>query len=134
VASQVHLGSFQASGYQMPAEFQPEQESFAERAYVCAADSDVTAHGMEFVALPGQSESLRKKIPLAMRSANGSSQDYVGCMVLFSEKEARLVSVITLWKGRDRATKCNQDSKRLKKLLEPYVDRWLRTRRFVTFL
>jgi hypothetical protein len=92
----------------------------------------VFAHGVEFVTLPGESEKLQREIPLVIRDANGESDGFLGCIVLFSEQEARLVTVITLWTGRDRAKQCNE--KRLKGLLEPYVDCWLRARSFVTFL
>jgi hypothetical protein len=91
----------------------------------------VFAQGAEFVALPGESERLEWEIPLLMRAANGESSGFFGCIVLFSEEEARLVTVITLWAGREQAKNC--DEKRLKRLLEPYVDRWLRLRRFVGF-
>ncbi len=96
------------------------------------AISKVFAHGVEFVTLPGKSERLQREIPLMMRDANGKSGDFFGCILLFSEQEVRLVTVITLWSRRDRARECNE--KRLKSLLEPYVDRWLRTTSFVTFL
>jgi len=95
---------------------------------------EVFAHSLEFVALPGETEKLRREIPVAMRNADRKSEGFSGSIVLFSEQEARLVTVITLWTGSDRAKQCNENSKRLKRLLEPYVDRWLRTRRFVTFL
>lgn len=66
-----------------------------------------------------------------MRAANKESDGFCGCVVLFSEQEARLVTVITLWTTRHQAKHCNE--KRLKRLLEPYVDRWLRVRSFVGF-
>jgi hypothetical protein len=92
---------------------------------------EVFAHGAEFVAVPGESERLQREIPLVMRAANKESGGFCGCVVLFSEQEARLVTVITLWTTRDQAKHCNE--KRLKRLLEPYVDRWLRVRSFVGF-
>jgi hypothetical protein len=92
---------------------------------------EVFAHGAEFVAVPGQSERLQREIPLVMRAASKESGGFCGCVVLFSEQEARLVTVITLWTTRDQAKHCNE--KRLKRLLEPYVDRWLRVRSFVGF-
>src|SRR5208282_2084253 len=66
------------------------------------------ADGVEFVALPGESEKLHREIPLVIRDANGESDGFLGCIVLFSEQEARLVTVITLWMGRDRAKQCNE--------------------------
>jgi hypothetical protein len=90
------------------------------------------AYGVEFVTLPGESDKLRTEIPFLVRAANEKSRGFSGCLVLVSEQEARLVTVITLWMTRDGEKECHE--KRLKRQLEPYVDRWLRTRRFVTFL
>jgi hypothetical protein len=98
------------------------------------ASTRVYARGLEFVALPGTSEELQTAIPLALREAGEKLEGFCGCMVLFSEQEARLVTVITLWTGENASTRCNQDSNRLAKRIEPYVDRWLRTRSFNTFL
>jgi hypothetical protein len=95
---------------------------------------DLIAHGVEFVASPGKGEKLQWTIPEAMRSALGKSGSFAGCMVLVSEQESRLVTVITLWKGSDRARQCDENSNRVRGLLTPYVDRWLRTRRLTAFL
>jgi hypothetical protein len=92
------------------------------------------AEVFEFVCLPGQAQKLQREIPLAIRQANHKSEGLLNCMVLFSDHEARLVTVITLWAENNAAQKSKQVSQRLKGLLEPYVDRWLRTRTFVTFL
>ena len=92
------------------------------------------AYMVEFVALPGEAERLQTEIPLALRRANGRSEGFAGCVVMFSEQEARLVTLITLWRDGNHATECNGNSTRLKTLLAPYVDRWLRTRSFHTFV
>lgn len=94
--------------------------------------SQLFALGIEFVAHPGDTEKLQSEIPLLMLDANNKFENLCYCMVLFSEHEARLVTVIALWSERGRAMARNE--KRLKRLLEPYVDRWLRTRNYVTFL
>jgi len=95
---------------------------------------DLIAHGVEFVASPGKGEKLQRTIPEAMRNALGKSGSFAGCMVLVSEQESRLVTVITLWKGSDRARQCDENSNRVRGLLTPYVDSWLRTRRLTAFL
>jgi hypothetical protein len=92
----------------------------------------VFALGIEFVAHPGDTEKLQREIPLLVLDANAKFENLCCGMVLFSEHEPRLVTVITLWSERDQAMARNE--KRLKRLLEPYVDRWLRTRNYVTFL
>ena len=95
---------------------------------------EVVALGVEFVALPGKAALLQSAIPEAVRDTIGNSRSFAGCMVLVSEEEARLVTVITLWTGRDRIEQCNENAKQVKKLLAPYVDRFLRTRRLAAFL
>ena len=92
------------------------------------------AEVFEFVSLPGEAQKLQREIPLAMRRANHASEGLLNCMVLFSDQETRLVTVITLWAERNAAEKSLHASERLKDVLEPNVDRWLRTRTFVTFL
>jgi hypothetical protein len=92
------------------------------------------AEVLEFVALPGEAQKLQREIPLALRKANAKADGLLNCLVLFSEQEARLVTVITLWSKGDRLKTGQDASRRLKRILDPYVDRWLRTRTFVSFL
>ncbi len=98
----------------------------------------VTAEGKpteeDFVSWPGKAEELQTVLPEAIRTAFDGSANFSGCMVLVSEQEARLVTVITFWKGKGRTKHCNENSKRIEQLLVPYVDRWLRTRRLTAFL
>jgi hypothetical protein len=95
---------------------------------------EVLAHGLQFVALPGKPQELQKTIPEALRLTLGSTTGFCGCMILVSEQEARLMTVITLWTGRDRAEQCDKNSDKVDKLLLPYVDTWLRTQRMTAFL
>jgi hypothetical protein len=99
-----------------------------------AAAPSVYSQSLEFVALPGRTEKLCREIPCAMREANAQSQNFAGCIVLISEEEARLVTVITLWTGKDRLKACSESLDQLKKLLEPHVDSWMRTRRFISLV
>jgi len=94
----------------------------------------VCAQGLEFVGLPGDPEKLQREIPSIVQRANAGSDGFIGCLVLFSEQESRLVTVITLWMAEVRFEQRSGTSNRLKRLLEPYVDRWLRSTKFVTFL
>lgn len=149
MASQVHIANCQAGNFlrlsarhedrfrHMPA---TEAEPSGELSKV-AGDSpgriltpEVIAFGVEFVALPGQAAKLQTAIPEAMCNEFRDHGGFSGCMVLVPEQEARLVTVITLWTGRDRARLCNENARRIEKLLVPYVDRWLRTRRLAAFL
>lgn len=94
----------------------------------------VFAEALEFVALPGASERLQHKVVSALHDKRANLDRLLNCLVLFSQQEPRLVTVITLWKGSDRANGHEQTSARLKKLIDPFVDRWLRERKFITFL
>jgi hypothetical protein len=149
VASPAHLESLQASlrpGLPVPAltdrrksTLPNSESSLASRKLPCDSTGaspahEVFAQGVEFVALPGETEKLLREIPVAMREVNRNSKSFSGSMVLFSEQEARLVTVITLWTGSEPDKECDENSTQLKRLLEPYVDRWLRTRKFVTFV
>jgi|SRR5215470_9840509 len=96
--------------------------------------SQVLAHQVEFVAFPGDKDNLQREIPLLVRDAVVGSSGFIGCMALFSEQEARLVTVITLWTGPVCLSQCNESFTRWKGLLDPYVERWLRARNFVTFV
>ena len=99
-----------------------------------ALTPEVLALGVEFVALPGKAAKLQKVIPEAMRETLGKFGGFSGCMVLVSEQEARLVTVLTLWTGRDRVEQCNENFQRVERLVTPYVDRFLRTRRLAAFM
>ena len=94
----------------------------------------VVAHAVEFVALPGKATKLRALIPPAMREAAADSDTFAGCFVLLSEQEARLVTVITLWKAGNQSNDYLESCKKLETALEPYVDRWLRSRKLSAFV
>lgn len=94
---------------------------------VCAPGSSrVTALSMEFVAKPQEAHRVQSAIPAAITSALQNVSGFAGCLVMVSEQEARLVTVITLWAGNDRAKQCGENVRWVKKLLAPYVDRCLR--------
>lgn len=96
--------------------------------------SQISAQQVEFVAFPGIQETLQREILLLARNAVAGSSGFIGCLVLFSEQEVRLVTVITLWTGTVCLSQCSESLTRLQRLLDPYVERWLRTGNFVTFV
>jgi hypothetical protein len=98
------------------------------------ATPEVIAHSVEFVAWPGKARELQTLLPGAMQSAFADCSNFSGCLVLFPEQEARLVTVVTLWKGEGRAKKCEESAKRVEQMLFPYIEHWLRTRRLAAFL
>lgn len=95
--------------------------------------SELLAQTLEFVARPGQTEKLQKALQAAMRKAQENCEGFVGCLVLVSEQEERLVTVITLWTGGEKKQQ-EETCSWVKNLIEPYVDSWLRPRRFVKLL
>ena len=147
MASQVHIGSLQLPGYietaaepaaaprtAAPRKGEPSEE--LRRLATHSADEGSTrqllAQGVEFVARPGQAEKLQKAIGQARRNAQNTYDGFVGCLVFVSEQEERLVTLVTLWDGTEEAKQRDENSAQVRKLLEPYVDSWLRAGKFVT--
>ena len=89
---------------------------------------------MQFVASPGKTLNLQSILPVTLRGALRFSPGFAGCMVMVSEQEARLVTVVTLWTGKKRARQCSENAAEVKKLLSPYVDRWLRSDTYLAHL
>jgi len=134
VASQVQIGSFQLPGYREAAvEREAVPRKTNRRKNAESATRQFHAEGLEFVARPGQAEKLRKAIGLTQRNAQDSCDGFVGRLVFVSAEEERLVTVVTLWHGTEDEKRRDESSEQVRKLLEPYVDRWLRKRRFVAF-
>ena len=106
----------------------------AARAAVSAKKSaqaieDVCAQSVEFVAVPDIAARLEATLPGALRSALQKAEGFAGCAVMVSEQEARLVTVVTFWRGKDRGRLANMNAQWVEQLLDPYIDRQLRTRR-----
>jgi len=93
-----------------------------------------TALSVEFVAAPRQAACLQSTIHAEIDTVLQSLEGYAGCMVLVSDLEARLITVLTLWQGDGRSHKCGTKARWVKQLLTPYVDRWLRTQTLITSL
>ena len=136
VASQVQIGSFELPGYREAAVAPEAPSRKATRRKAAQSEGSTRqfhAQGIEFVARPGQAQKLQKAIALAKRNAPELCDGLVGRMVLISAQEERLVTVVTLWDGTEDGKRRDESMEQVKKLLEPYVDRWLRTAMFVTF-
>ena len=134
MASQVQISTYQAGVCpEASGELSADSRKLGVKASTDAARG-IVAHSFEFVALPGRAENIQLQIPTAMRHAFNSVDGFMGCMVLISVQESRLVTVVTLWTGLHRSELCGESVKRLQKWLSPYVDRWLRSRRFASFV
>jgi hypothetical protein len=94
----------------------------------------VTALSVEFVAKPQEAHRLQAAIPAALAGALKDVNGFAGCLVMISDQEARLVTVVTLWAGSDRAKCCGQNVRWVKALLKPYLDRCLRVQTMVAHL
>ena len=59
----------------------------------------LTALSIEFVAKPQEAHRVEDAIPAAIAGALKDVTGFAGCLVLISDQEARLVTVVTLWAG-----------------------------------
>jgi hypothetical protein len=91
----------------------------------------VTALSVEFVAKPQEAHRVEAAIPAAIAGALKDVAGFSGCLVMISDQEARLVTVVTLWAGDDRVKRCGQNVRRVHTLLKPYLDRCLRVQTMV---
>jgi hypothetical protein len=96
-----------------------------------AAASRVTALSVEFVAKPQEAHRVEATIPNAISGALQDVTGFAGCLVMISDQEVRLVTVVTLWAGEDRANRGRQNLRWVHALLAPYVDRCLRVQTLV---
>jgi len=88
----------------------------------------LAALSIEFVAKPEEVHRLGSMIPATVRGGLKRAPGFAGCLVMISDREARLVSVITFWTGEDGMTDRSKRTLWLDKLLTPYVDHCLRVR------
>ena len=94
----------------------------------------MTALSVEFVAKPQEAHRVEAAIPSAIAGALKEVDGFAGCLVMVSDQEARLVTVVTLWAGNDRAKCCSQNVRWVHALLAPYLDRRLRVQTMVAHL
>ena len=99
-----------------------------------AGASPVTALSVEFVAKPQEAHRVESAIPAAIAGALRDVTGFAGCLVMVSEYEARLVTVVTLWAGNDRMKRCGENVRWVRALLAPYMDRCLRVQTMVALL
>ena len=94
----------------------------------------MTALSIEFVAKPQQAHRVEASIPAAVAGALKDVTGFAGCLVMISNHEARLVTVVTLWAGHHRMKCCNQNVRWVNALLAPYLDHRLRVQTMVAHL
>lgn len=89
---------------------------------------------VEFVAKPQEAHRVEASIPAAIDGALNGVTGFAGCLVLISDQEARLVTVVTLWVREDRMKHCRQNARWVDALLAPYLDRHLRVETMIAHL
>jgi hypothetical protein len=94
----------------------------------------MSALSIEFVAKPQEAHRVESAIPAAVAGALRDVTGFAGCLVMISDQEARLVTVVTLWSGHDRTKSCNQNVRWVNALLAPYLDHRLRMQTMVAHL
>ena len=90
------------------------------------SNSQVTALSIEFVAKPHEANRAQLTIPSALAGAFKEVTGFAGCLVMVSDQEARLLTVVTLWSGDERQKLCNENLRWVRALLATYLDRCLR--------
>lgn len=89
---------------------------------------------IEFVAKPDKAASAPAFLPAAITGALGDVTGFAGCLVMVSDQEARLITVVTLWAGNDSQKCCAENLRWVRALLSNYVDRCLRVQTMVAHL
>lgn len=93
---------------------------------IARAPSALTAFTFEFVAKPEQAASAPLLLPAAIQSGLEDIAGFAGSLVMVSDQEARLITVIIFWSGPDSRRSCERSVRRVRTLLVPYLDRCLR--------
>ena len=99
-----------------------------------------TAFSFEFVAKPEQAASATSFLPAAVQSGLKDIPGFAGSLVMASDQEARLITVIIFWNrsesqnGHDARRSCERSVRRVRALLAPYMDRCLRVQNLLAHL
>jgi hypothetical protein len=99
-----------------------------------AAASSSLALTIEFVAKPEKARSAPALLPAAITGALGDVTGFLGCLVMVSDQEARLITVVTFWTGNDSQKCCSENLRWVRALLSNYIDRCLRVQTMVAHL
>lgn len=92
------------------------------------AQCGLTALSIEFVCKAQEAYRLRSAVPAAIEGALGDVKGFAGCMLLISDKEARLATVVTFWEGENRAALSGNSAPWIHKALAPFLDHCLQVK------
>lgn len=101
---------------------------------ITLAANEVTAFSFEFVAKPEQAADATMFLPAAIQSGLEDIAGFAGSLVMVSDLEARLITVIIFWSGTDARRSCERSVRRVRALLAPYIDRCLRVQNLFAHL
>ena len=96
--------------------------------------SHFTALSFEFVAKPEQAAKAILELPAEIQSGLEGFAGFAGSLVMASDSEARLITLIIFWQGSEARRSCAQSVRRVRALLAPYVDRCLRAQNLIGHL
>jgi hypothetical protein len=96
--------------------------------------SKITALNIEFVVKPGEAHKVHAALLPAINGALGAVAGFAGSLVMISNYETRLVTVVTLWGGEDQMQRCNENVRWVRALVAPYLDRCLRIQTLAAYL
>ena len=107
---------------------------FQVEAPIALAGNGFTAFSFEFVAKPEQAAGATSFLPAAVQSGLQDIPGFAGSLVMVSDQEARLITVIIFWNGADARRGCERSVRRVRALLAPYMDRCLRVQNLFAHL
>ena len=90
----------------------------------------VVALRAEFVVKPGHEEEVRETLDAILENSFGSDREFLQALVLVSELESRLVTVLTFWQSGSFAEARERRIGWLRQRLAPYLDQTLRVQSF----
>src|SRR5579864_7743280 len=97
---------------------------------VPATACGMTALSIEFVSKPQEAHCLRTAIPAAVEGTLGQVRGFAGCLLLISDKEPRLATVLTFWEGENHAKLSSNSAPWIHKVLAPFLDHCLQVRSY----
>lgn len=106
-------------------------DGFRVEAPIAGAANALNAHSFEFVAKPEEAASALQFLPAAIQSGFEDISGFAGSLVMVSDQEARLITVIIFWSGTEARRNCERIVRRVRALLAPYLDRCLRLQNLV---
>jgi hypothetical protein len=92
------------------------------------------ALSIEFIAKHQETHRLREAILTTVQDGLGQVPGFVRGLVMISDREARLITVITFWTREEETTFYSKRARWVRDLLMPYVDHCLRVQTLDAYL